>query len=275
MITYVDINEHLAPYENVIVGGKPLLDWIVMSQLALQLNNGCTSQCSPLCEVKAEKRVTAAFSYGSLTEFVACHAEQLVFSRPYPYHRSDPVDYNGENGESIVDLLRIFEEKAGMRPYVSTSIPDDMRSFEVAYSLWKDSRLVRGKSMSELMKISKPYVQSGDGGKHFFTEGRLTRWVEYVCAKEGISPGDADKLRWLNLPIEEVEHFAVLPGWYEGGFIISPNSRKGIAGIDVFFHGIKCDSLKVFTDPLTPEKVMERFAGTFEKGFTLRSRMEF
>jgi hypothetical protein len=86
MITYVDINEHLAPYENVIVGGKPLLDWIVMSQLALQLNNGCTSQCSPLCEVKAPKRVTAAFSYESLTEFVVrVMLEQLSYSRgPIP-----------------------------------------------------------------------------------------------------------------------------------------------------------------------------------------------
>jgi hypothetical protein len=245
---YVDLRDMLKGFS------KPQQDWIFNSTGAIQLNVGCSSQCSPLCSLSAPKSVKKAFSFESLKWAIDNYGKVLADNGFYPYWRSDPLDWR-DGDKTIIDFLDHFESVTGEIPYVSTTIPED--AFDIALMLLEKNRIGR---------ISNPYYTNKEGETVFPIKDRLDRWLSYVAKKNDISPAYYDAFV-KTLPIEDALHHIEGQGCWESLLIITPKERLHDTGI--YYHRRYCKpSLDYMNFPVTTETI-----SGFNMKYSIRSRM--
>jgi hypothetical protein len=108
--------------EDILKGfSEEQLKLIFRNMDSIELTEGCSIGCD-FCGVEAKKGVRARMPFEDIERLADLFGQELALSQPITYWATDPLDWSDETRD-YEDILRLFVNKLGYKPYVSTAIP--------------------------------------------------------------------------------------------------------------------------------------------------------
>ena len=108
--------------------------------VVVQLTTGCSVAC-PSCNFNALLAPRRHLSWDAVTEIIDRWGDSILRNSGFLYWASDPLDWQGSNGKTYLDILNYFEAKHGESPHTTTAIPKGKE--EIAAEIWRSRHCIR------------------------------------------------------------------------------------------------------------------------------------
>lgn len=109
------------------------LDALGRSIVVLQLSTGCSVKC-PNCNFSALPEARRHLSWDCINEILDRWGQYFKENQVFLYYSSDPLDWQDSEGRDYSDVAKLFKEKAGYFPDITTAVPKGKE--EIAKKLW-------------------------------------------------------------------------------------------------------------------------------------------